>query len=391
VAGSVSVLVLVLVTFAILSVTALSGLSLSMMRMAARGQTKVITLTLAEAGIDYTIFALRSDIAYSGATTAISLYEDPPTNSKRLGTFTTAVTDIDTNTKKILSIGTSNNETRRVVALVNINGMQLGSAAIVSNGPVAITGGATIDATADASGVDLHNADVMANGNISMGGGSSVDGRLFATGTVPGSGSFLSSQGGAPAISFPDFAAKNTMRTNWINQSRATNQIIDDDDISDGMTITAPAYIDGDIDLDNRDDLTLSGSGVIYVNGRVQVGNGATLTNGVTLVVRDNFDVKGAYSVTAGVTPTPTVVAFSTDPDRAIDMNGGGTAAGHGVMYAINGGVTLTGGAEFTGALIAGGTGGVKCAGGYTHHFPSNMASGIYLPGKPTVRSWTEL
>jgi hypothetical protein len=382
-----TITVLLLVSIAAGGVLILASTSVLQTRLAAAATAKLAGTTLAEAGVDDAVDRLRTDIDYSGGSG--TLYEDPPTNSVAFGTFSTQVTAVDPNTKKVVSTGTyRNGKDRQVVALVDVTPRRIGFGAIVSKGDVKMGGTAQIVTTP----LNQHVADVMSNGNVSMGGGSFTDGQLTAVGTVSGTAFYPSISGSDPAP-FPTASEISAQQNAYANEARSTNNVRGAiNNAGSNMTLTAPAYVNGSIDLKNGDSLTLNGGGggVIYVNGNVNLYNGSTLTNGVTLVVSGTFTQNGGvFTTTTGVVPTPTVVVYSNQSD-AINLTGGSAAQNQGVVYAVQGGIKLAGGATFTGALVAG-SGGVTSQGNYYHYFPTNLASSATLPAIPTVKSWLEL
>ncbi|MES2460317.1 MAG: hypothetical protein V4671_07025, partial [Armatimonadota bacterium] len=103
-AGFVTITVLLIASICFVVAVALVSGSLAQVQSSARTQDRMTGLMLAEAGVDATVAQITADAAYTGGTGTV--YEDPGTNSKPFGTYTTTVTKISDIKQKITSIGT---------------------------------------------------------------------------------------------------------------------------------------------------------------------------------------------------------------------------------------------------------------------------------------------
>lgn len=388
-AGFVALTVLMLAMLAFVGALTMMSVSQSQIRSAAQSQNRMTGLVLAEAGVDDAVLQISSAPDFTGRSG--SLYEDPPTNSRIFGTYQTTVTKVDEVVRRVTSVGTNPNGTKvTVVAIVNVDTRALGNAAIMANGAINVGGTMLLNSIPTP---DMHISHVYANGNVSMGGSSFVDGVLMAAGTVTGTAYYPSQTGVAP-FPYPNSTTTDKWRADWISAAQAGGTI---NAVKKTATITAPKYINGDITLNNSEAVTLNGSGVIYVNGNVNLTAQSTLTNGVTLVVSGTFTQGGqsTYKITTGLTPTPTLVVYGTGygmSSDVIQLTGGSLANQQGIIYAVNGSIKVAGGSTFVGALIAGGANAqVSTTGGYNHYFPDNMASAVKFPSAANVVAVTEL
>jgi hypothetical protein len=148
------------------------------------------------------------------------------------------------------------------------------------------------------------------------------------------------------------------------------------------------------INLSSYDVVTINGPGVVYVNGDVRLVGQSQLINGGTLAVAGTFTQTGGtvYKIIKGIAETPTMVTFNTNnASPSVTLVGGADALHQGIVYAVSGGIKLTGGSTFVGALVAGGTDGeVGVNGNYRHVYPEKMSSRIEFPSNPGVKFWGE-
>jgi Tfp pilus assembly protein PilX len=387
-AGFVTLTVLLILVLAFVGAVTLLGLSQAQVKMATNSQNRLTGLVLAEAGVDDAAARIASDLAFAGHSR--TLYEDPPANTRPFGTFRTTVTRIDTLHRRVTSVGTNpNGTTMTAVAVVTIEMTALGNAAIMANGQINVNG--TMQVGSDPP--DLHIAHVYANGNVSMGGSSYVDGYLAAAGVATGT-AYYASRSGVTRWPYPDSELTTLWHAQWLAEARAGGTV---NGVRRSMTITGPKFIDGDLTLNNDERVTLSGSGVVYVNGNVNLTAQSVLTNGVTLVVRGSFSQGGqaVYKIDPTVTPTPTLAVIGAGygvSDDVVQLAGGSLADNQGIIYAVNGSIKVAGGSTFVGALVAGAPGAqVTATGGYTQHYPEGLASSIQFPTGARVTGVTEL
>jgi len=219
--------------------------------------------------------------------------------------------------------------------------------AVIANGDVdfAVSPGTT---TAPASG---HSADIHTNGNFTAGGGGSdIDGDVSAAGTVSGANAHGSETSGASPVEFPAQAVTDA----W--QAELKSQALEGPTLAAlSGTVNAPAYLPSSLNAGCTCTVTLSGPGVIYIDGSLDLtGKINLVNNGVTLVTADYFAMTGqsAYSVT-GDPAEAGLISFS-DNKEAVKISGLGDAFTQGFVYAPNGGVKVSGNGAFVGAIIAG-------------------------------------
>ncbi len=387
--GFVTVTVLLIALLAFIAAMTMLGVSQGQIRSSTRSQDRMMSVVLAEAGIDDAIAQISSFPEFAGRSGTI--YEDPPTNTKKFGTYQTTITKIDDLKRKITSVGTNpNGTTGTVVAVVTVDTRALGNAALMANGPINVGGTMYVNSLP----LGLHISHVYANGNVAMGGASYVDGHLAAAGTVVGT-AYYPSQSGVPPYPYPSTATTDKWRLEWIAAAKLGGTT--NGNVSSSTTITAPRYINGSISLNNSETITINGPGVVYVDGNVNINAQAVLTNGATLVVSGTVTQGGqsVYKMVPGILPTPTMVVYGTGygvTADVIQLAGGSAGYNQGVVYAVNGSIKVAGGSTFVGALVAGGAGAqIGSNGGYTHFFPENLASSVVFPTAATLAGVTEL
>lgn len=391
-AGFATIAVLILISLAVTAVIISTDMSLTQVRMAARSQNRQAARTLAEAGIEDAIEYLRYDRAFTGGTG--SLYSDPPDNLSRFGDYRTTVTALDARTRKIVSVGNMpNGAATSLIAIVDLPKKKLGDVPIRASRNVDISGSAGFSTLPGS----LHLADIRSNGNIRLGSGSRIDGTLFAAGTVNGPDYetgrvFAPSIASAPRTPFPTEAEMLSLKSDLRAAAQAGTHY---SGINAGATITAPAYIAGDIDLSGDEVLTITGTGVVYVTGDIRLNGQSVLRNGATLavggaVVQADDSV---YRIVSSAAPTPTLIAFN-EPHQipGISLSGGSPMRKQGVVVAVQGGIRFTPNAVFVGALLAGGTDGdIIGTGDLLHLFPQNMQSSLEIPDSPKITFLGEL
>ena len=390
--GFTTVSALLLLSVAVGMVLVVSNASVQQVRLAGMSRDKQTALTIAEAGVEEAVDSFRADRNFRGKTE--KLYTDAPAKTRYFGEFATTIVPIDKHQYKVLSTGTNPNGSKRgVVAIVEIPTYKLGEAAIKASEEVLVKGSAQIGTQPG----DLHIADIQSNGTISMGGSSGVDGTLYAVGTIDApdyqTGQvYAPSVTDAPPIIFPDAEEVAEMKAKLLAESRATGQTLPS--VRRTLVIETPAYISGDLVLNNDETVVLSGNGTVFVTGDVRLNGQAVLVNEGTLAVGGTFHQSGGatYKVTPGVIPTPTVAVFNERrEDPAITLAGGAETIQQGVISAVRGGIKRSGGTVFAGALVAGGADGtVTVEGNYQHLYPEKMYSRIEFPGEPRLAFWGE-
>lgn len=154
-------------------------------------------------------------------------------------------------------------------------------------------------------------------------------------------------------------------------------------------------YITGDLSMNGNSTITLNADPaapkpcVLFVHGSITVNGGSKLVNNGVLIVSDGIQTfngnSNVYSVSDMVNCG--LMCFNTDPNLSIKINGGAGVANVGVAYAINGGVTLSGGSVFQGSITAGGTPStVSMSGGSSVRYEAGW-NASFAPGAPSYTS----
>lgn len=315
--------------------------------------------------------------------------------------------------------------------------------AMVSNGNIVLQGSSL---TTDSAGG--HNAGGMANGVISNKGNSySVDGPLSAApssfsasqsalGSSPNDYTHSVTALSAPIV-FPTSATVSSWTSTWVSEAKETwsafpsGHIIGSTyNVSGNTTLTAPAYINGDLTISGGT-LTITPDTtapaptpayvgapplyVVYVHGNINfsTGNSNLINNGVMLVCDGTFSCGKNSSYQVGTYPSNTPYKdsagrslkgqmmyqtsglISLSPSANAITIGGNGSANIGLAYAINGGATISGNGTYTGSLISGkaGSGGgiVLQAGSLIYPLNLNSAfTGLPAPNQSsTMQSYS--
>ena len=117
-----------------------------------------------------------------------------------------------------------------------------------------------------------------------------------------------------------------------------------------------------------------------------------TVRSGITLVsdVLVEFSGGSEFRLT-DPNSSGGVVSFGVDI-RALKLSGGSAGSTQGVAYAPYGGIDLSGGSTWRGALVAGGTsnrGMVKLSGGSDVIYPASLATSGFFSGLGTTTTAT--
>ena len=158
------------------------------------------------------------------------------------------------------------------------------------------------------------------------------------------------------------------------------------------MTITGPVFINGDVTLSGGANLTIKGSGTVYINGNLSTTGNAVINNSCNLVASGTINLAGNGYYASGLTAT-SMASLSTDSSAAIQVAGNGNSSPMGIIYAVYGGVKINGNGTVYGGIIAGSTGAnsVSAAGGATIYYPPNLYSqSTIIPRLLSVSSWFE-
>ena len=413
-----------------------------------RGAIKTQATSLAEAGINAMFASISSGLRSGTLTSATAiaavtvptttLYRTPGDTTTGDGTFSASVVSASgpttytttDNTKSppvvtytdvysvtVQGTGTGTNGVQSTIR-ATFNDVQLRNntdgvyntypdGALISNGPIVLQGNASTQ-----SSVTMHGAGAMANGVISnVGNAYYVDGPIsVAPASYSATQTALTkindytgtlTQLSAPITAFETPAMISYEQTQWISDAQSSGNVLGGAVGTTGTgyspatgTLTAPAYINGDLNVQGGATLTLSrpsgavGPVVVYVNGNINFtnGNGSIINNGVTLVCTGTFNCGKNSTYSVGNYPAGSVdskgnsiagtpmysdsgLISLSNSSTALSITAGADAK-IGICKALNGGVALSGTATLTGSIIAGGSG---------------AQSGIQLAGNPTI------
>ena len=357
-------------------------------------------------------------------------------------TTTTASINLGTQTQTtwtftILGIGTSQNglSTSQVqstyTATIIQNNLGLNASATAALGPGALQSATTINFRTDGGvrvydNANLNAANIIANGGIGWSPYSqsrsnanpnilstqgdfqvpNTPSTAYAYTTSPTTGLYKSAGNSifnsltnsivslsAPET-FPSTTQVSTWQSNWITAAQSTNNVSTGSVSASSVTpnasnpgqgehrITAPAYINGNLNVDSNQlylqpNSDATKSNVVYVNGNVN--NAALLYNrGVVLVVAGQYNETSTsaqyalqtqfspYSSMTALYGATALVALQAAP-TAVNMITS-SSSGPGLVFTPNGGITIQGNNEIDGVLISGGTG----AAGGINIYPQN-------------------
>lgn len=396
------VLLLIMTTLglAMFTLTSTSG------RLANAGYEKVQANAAAEAGI-HSLFAQIASAVDAGTTVPLTssgtLTSTIGGVSRIDGSYSAAtassVTSGQVTTYSLGCTGTASNGSTK--SITNATFTTTSSAAgafhfpngsIVSNGPIVI--GNSHTGTLDDSG--SNSASIFANGSISTGNNASVSGSATTATTYSGSGTVSGTVTIGKSTPFPTAATLSTYQANWLSIAKSGTQYTTCP--ATGTTLTAPAYINGDLNQSLNIKPCAGANSVVYVNGNISgdiyVPGDGNSGDSVTIICTGTFTsqnltgVNEPYSCTI-VTLDMTDIDFSNLTRGTIE----------GVIYAANAGFNMKNpGWTFDGAVIAGGTSGVSFGNGggnATVHYPgnnlnSNSQSFTFAPKISTLSGWVQ-
>jgi Tfp pilus assembly protein PilX len=341
-------------------------------------------LCIAEAGADYGAEMLKANSSYTGTSKV----------SYGAGTFSVTVA-----TSTVKSVGTLPDGVSATVCVVcsggGSSGMGLPNGAIVANGNVTMSG----QGNTYTSPSTLHQASVESNGNITLSGQPSVDGVVSAHGTASMSGQGTAYGGlvsGASLIAFPSASQLSTWQTQLITTAK-TGTVLSATSLTKSTTWTSPVYVNGNLSLSGQCTLTITGGGVVYVNGTISLSGQSELINSGILASAGAMSASGQtiYTIGSNSNAATALVSFASS-SSAITISGQGVTNPLGMVYAANGGISLSGQGNVYGSLIAGGTGGtgtvsVSGQGGIYYLANLNANSTIGPSSSWSVASWVEM
>ncbi|MGQ9698588.1 MAG: DUF7305 domain-containing protein [Armatimonadota bacterium] len=342
---------------------------------------EMAALSLAEAGAMYALEQLRQnpDFVGMGATQFGG------------GTFQASVTvpGGDATRRIVEATGTYNGAARSIRTYFERTPFRFPAGAMVSNSNIRITGSATTNTVPSTD----HCANVHANGDVTITGSADIDGWVTAHGTVriTGSADCLGRQSGAPSVFFPD----EPQVTAWENQWRTeamTGTHYGSITISGSKThvLTAPCYIAGTLKATGSATFIISGSGVVFVEGDINLTGSSKIRNSALLVAKGTIDITGSHGYVATGSPNSVAIVSLSPSSPAIKMTGSSQTELQGFIYAARGDVTLTGSDVVYGAVIAWGD--ITKTGSSDIYYPSSLNQSLdVLPGSFALSGWEEM
>ena len=397
-----TVLLLIMTTLglAMFTLTTTSG------RLANAGYEKVQANAAAEAGI-HSLYAQIAAALDAGTTTPVSSIGTLTSTiggvSRTDGSYSAAIASSATaglvTTYSIGCTGTaSNGKTNSVTNATFTTTSTTGGAfhfpngSIVSNGPITI--GNSHTGTVDDS--SSNNASIFANGDISTGNNASVSGSVTTATSYTGKGSVSGTVTTGTSTPFPSAATLSAYQANWLSTAQSGTQYAACP--ATNTTITAPAYINGNLDQNLNIKPCAGANSVVYVNGNISgdiyIPGDGNSGDSVTIVCTGTFTSQNLTGVNEPYSCT--IVTLDT---TTIDFSNSSRGTIEGVIYAANAGFDLKNPSwTFDGCLIAGGTSGVSFGNGggnATVHYPgnnlnSNSQSFAIASKISTLSSWVQ-
>ena len=386
--GAALMLSLVAMLAAMMLAMGLFALSGTSKRMTYRSWQKTQADMLAEAGL-HALYAQMVNVPPN--SDVINMAEILPTDltgsyggvsmnegkysAKVLSSSSAVVSSLTIYTFKVEGRGIAENNiesVRRTTFTMTTKGpttLVLGEGAIRSAGAVTIGGGSY---TRDPSGNAA--AGVYSNGVLTFLGGS-TPGNLFVQGTagfataspsvVPPKATTITPM--AAPMSFPTNADVTEWRNAWLASARQptptypAGKILGPQILTANTTFVGPAEINGNLSIAANKVLTLAADPaaskpiVVFVRGNVSCSGGGSIVNqGVILVADGTISISGngqTYSVANN--QDCGMISYSANPTSAITLSGGTLTQNVGVLYAVNGGVTVSGSSTFVGSIVA--------------------------------------
>lgn len=342
--GASLTMVLLLATLSILVVNTLANTAVVMVRLANRSQNRAVALTLAEAGIDHAVDQIRQNRSYTGGT--VTMYENPPTNTRVLGTFTTTVTAVDSKNKQIRSVGTMPNGTTREVAawVSNIPVHDLFNYALVAKSYISLS--QTTIGSYPQSGVGHIHSNGTALNAVDASANGTVDGRGTAVGGFNRPERYTFTKGYAatqPAVTFPpvDGAALKA-------EAAAKGTQVGDVNINGG-TWTLRGVIEGNVSISGSPMVYLDG--IVYVTGTLTVSGDTTINfSGGSFVCQNKINLTGNGKF-YGTSGFAFISLLGPATNYAIDIQG--NTGIWGAVYAPYGTVNVFGDVDILGTIAA--------------------------------------
>ena len=242
-------------------------------------------------------------------------------------------------------------------------------AAVVAAADVLFHPGSTESIPASA-----HSASVLTNGDFGNP-GSVIDGDVLtgATASVDPTQVFGSVEQNAGTPVDPPSAAEVEGWRSVLRLAAQEGPVLSGDQVFTDTVIFAPMYVNGSISFYGT--VHIEGSGPVYATGSIRLMNGAAVTaHGSALIADSNIEFTSGATFDVTDPSFAGVIGFGSSA-FAVRITGGPDLSIQGLAYAPYGGVMLTGGAAWHGAIVAHGviSGVVDVSGGSLVSYPANL------------------
>lgn len=386
--GSIAVICLALVCITVMVAAALATDGVARLAATRRNISHDQALCIAEAGADYGAAKAKADSNYVGSNTPVNFGG---------GTFTVTVGSAN-GIRTVTSVGRITGGTNATVkvGVAGSNGaaMAFPNGAMVANGNISLSGQGNSYTTPSTQ----HQASAWANGDITLSGQAHLDGGAYAHGTVSLSGqssTYSGTQNNAPLVKFPTKAEHDAWQAQLSASAQAGTK--PSGNITKNTTWASPVYINGDLTVSSKATLTITGGGVVFVNGNINLSGQTKIINSGQLVASGSISQSGQalYTISGNVNQAA-LISFASN-SNAISITGQGTANPFGVVYAANGGIKVSGQGDVSGALVAAGENGlgqVNINGQGGIYYPADLLKNSQaMPPSQSfeVKSWLEM
>jgi len=349
--GQILILAIVFMAVVLILSASLFGNVSTFLRLGARSIQREQASTMAEAGLDYTVWQLNKT---AGSFT-------PPAAETKIGvsgSFITTITNQTSSLKTVTSTGyvpnATNPQAKRTIKadVFSGQGLSFRYAVQVGSGGVDMSQSSTI------------NGNVYSNGSITAGSGNqqTIDGEAWAVGTIDSPDPIEVTQPpphpSASPEPLPDISqivsdAKTAAEAGGTTTCSPTCTVIDDGDIG-------PQKYVGNLEITNNAEVTMKGPiWVTGVSGNFFMSQGRTIlklddnfgSNNVALIVDGTIDLTqgGALQPTNGTPKGYIMLVTTSTSSQAVKISQSGTTA---IFYALDGTAELSQTASVT-SLVA--------------------------------------
>ncbi|MBI3305821.1 hypothetical protein HYZ82_01655 [Candidatus Nomurabacteria bacterium] len=274
---------------------------------------------LAESGSEDAIYRIKNGMAI-GTNETITL---------DLNEATTTITDVDTSTKQIISLGdVSSYERKTNITLSAGVGISFHYGIQVGQGGFQLSNNAGV------------NGNVYSNSDISGSNGSFITGDAFAVGTVSGVNVGGQTQTG---VSSEDFPISDDQITTWKDEAAAEGTI-GSQTLSGTGNFLGPKKIQGNLTLSNSAELTVNGT--LWITGNLTLSNNSIVRlapqygSGDSIIIVDGVSTlsNGSDFYGSGAAESYVILLSTSSSGSAVVLSNNATAV---ILYAPNGTIQL--------------------------------------------------